>query len=229
MSKRLLLAALFTSAVAMGCTESTAPTIDEPPVAHHLQWDLLNGSPDFSARASDANGEIQLAHPGTAAFSAEGTPETYSVSFWAVKGQDRVVDIDYLDDNGGSSPFLRFEVPAAALSARPNGQNFAAGDSVLITMSLDSLDMVVNMSPSGLQFNTQDPAVLKVWYTGAGEDLNNDGVVDNDDWNIEQNLLAIWTQQVSSDPWSVLPSVRSPDNKWVMSDVEHFSEYAVSW
>lgn len=223
MSKRILLAALF-SLAGMACsTESFGPS-EAPPVAHHLTWEV---APSFSAKAGDSNGEIALANTGAAAL-AQGSSTLYSASFWAVKGQDRYVEIDY-SISGSMAPFIHFDVPAGALSKRPNGQSFANGDSVMITVTLDDSDMVVHMSPSGLEFNAQDPAVLKVWYTGAGEDLNNDGVVDNDDWNIEQNLLGIWTQQASSDPWAVLPSVRSPDNNWVLSDVEHFSGYAVSW
>src|SRR5688572_24136980 len=54
-------------------------------------------------------------------------------SFWAVRGRDRKLEMDYV----GGEDFLEFEVRSNSLLRRPDGTLFQNGDSILITVTLD--------------------------------------------------------------------------------------------
>ncbi len=173
--------------------------------------------------AYDAAGyPSRLTHGGTEL-------EAYQVSFWAVHDEDREIQIDYLDaTNGASNPFLHFRVPAYALATRPDGSAITAGDSILISVTVDPVEILVDMQPSGLQFSQAAPAELQMWYDGAGEDLNGDGGVNSVDANIEQNLLEMWVQH-DNNPWEIIDSNQSTATKSFTAFLEHFSNYAVAW
>src|SRR5206468_1337140 len=82
--------------------------------------------------------------------------------------------------------FLRFEVPNDGLYRKPDGTAFAAGDSIQITVTVvDTKQFRFDFQPSGLQFNPNDPARLKVEYHYADPDFNGDGSVDSGDAEIE--------------------------------------------
>ncbi|MEE8250150.1 MAG: hypothetical protein V3R24_00280, partial [Gemmatimonadales bacterium] len=116
---------------------------------------------------------------------------TLEASFWAVRGKDRVLQIDYEYD-GETYPVLEFQVPSKALHERPDGTRFSDGDSVLIDVSLDLTRLLATFEPSGLRFSNEDPAILTYWYDAAGEELIAE---------IESTLLALWTQEFVGDPW----------------------------
>ena len=71
-------------------------------------------------------------------FPATPPLETLVVSFWAVKGDNREIEIDYLPEEVGEDgeEFLEFRVPNDALLRRPDGTLFAEGDSILITITV---------------------------------------------------------------------------------------------
>jgi hypothetical protein len=190
----------------------------------------------FTATARTAGGdEIALILPPTinAAGGGLSNLSAYQVSFWAARGEERSIQIDYLDtDSTGqqtSSPYLRFNVPQNALLARPDGSSIAVGDSVLITISVDSTEMVAHLEPSGLRFHSTQPAELSVWYDGADPDLNTDGSVNTTDDYIEQNDLGIWVQLDPADPWDWVASQHTLNTKLFQASLEHFSAYVISW
>lgn len=148
----------------------------------------------------------------------------YQASFWAVRGQSRSIGINY-SSGGVTSPFLRFT--ATEPTFVPGRGTLAAGDSVLITVTVDPWVLAVRLEPSGLQFG--QPAQLKLWYGGAGGDLNGDGMVNGSDGDIEANLLGMWYQQSTDSPWSAIPATKSLAEKSLASALQHFSGYAVSW
>jgi hypothetical protein len=149
---------------------------------------------------------------------------TYSASFWAVKGKSRSIQINYVS-GGSSAPFMLFT--ATDPSYVPGRGNLATGDSVLVTVSVDSTMVAVYMAPSGLQFGT--PATLKIWYGGVGGDLNGDGVVNATDTYIETNLLGMWTQPTPGSAWTPIAATQSLSEKSFTTSVPHFSGYGVSW
>jgi hypothetical protein len=144
----------------------------------------------------------------------------------AVRGEERSVQINYLSSAGGThAPFLRFVTRDPAYV--PGRGVLAQGDSVLITVTVDPVALKVSFEPTGLQFG--DPAPLQMSYSGAGGDLNGDGVVDAFDADIESRLLGIWYREGPTDPWTPISARWAGEDKSFTSFLEHFSEYAVSW
>ena len=113
-----------------------------------------------------------------------GTPPLArtSVSFYAVQGRSATAEIWYRPKPGASdsSRFLVFQVGASSLVNRPDGTPIAAGDSVLITLTVtDQSHFLVDFQPSGLKFSATDQPTMKLSFAACGEDLNYDGVVDS--------------------------------------------------
>jgi hypothetical protein len=205
---------------------SVARCADQPTAVQHapaapqfLQW-AGNAAPQFSARASRPN------RAGTAAYL---TPplglDNYVVSFWAVRGESRSVQINYSSSiDGGNHPFLLLTTTDPQFV--PGVGELAMGDSVLITVTVDTTKIGVSMEPSGLQFGA--PAELRIWYGGAGGDLNGDGVADSTDAAIEAKLLGLWYREDQADQWTHLPAAQSLDEKSFTYALPHFCEYAVA-
>ena len=150
----------------------------------------------------------------------------YTATFWAVRGQQRSVQINYLSATGDTSwQFLRLSTTDPAYV--PGLGELAPGDSVLITVSVDPSNIKVSLEPSGLVFG--EPAQLQVSYGGADGDLNGDGVVDDTDAYIESQLLGLWYREGTDAAWEPIPAVQSLADKSFIAALPHFCEYAVSW
>ena len=154
-------------------------------------------------------------------------------SFWAVKGQDREVAMYYRPLLSGSDSvrFLRFRVRGSSLLARPDGSAFATGDSVLITIStLDFARLITQFLPSGLTFNPQQPAELRLDFKNANQDFNRDGVVNQADATIAAGF-AIWKQEAVGLPWQKLTSAVeiSGGLSEVKADVGSFTNHAIAY
>lgn len=153
--------------------------------------------------------------------------ETDRVSFWAYVGKASTVTVNYQPAAGQSlgEPFLRFDIPKHGLVAGAGGVPLNRGDSVAVTLTIDSVSFSVHFQPSGVLFSTKFPANLTIWYENANPDLNGDGVVDRKDQHLEQ-LLAIW---YNAHPWSQLSSKNNTTQLSVSAALYHFSEYALCW
>jgi hypothetical protein len=152
--------------------------------------------------------------------------------FWAVRGQARSVQINYQSGTDASYPFLQFAASDPVYV--PGVGDLAVGDSVLITVSVDTTNLKVSFEPTGLKFGTASQ--LQIWYGGAGGDLNGDGLVDSTDARIERQLLGLWTRENPTDPWGQLPATQSLSDKSFLAALQQFCEfnisftdYAVSW
>lgn len=164
---------------------------------------------------------------------AAGAPPlaTTSVSFYAVRGEDREIAIWYRPAPGqsDSSKFIEFKVPGAALVSRPDGTPIAVGDSLLITVSVnDTTHMIANFQPSGLRFATGVPARLKMEFAEADDDYNHDGVVDSKDQEAETQF-SFWKQEAPGLPWTKVGSAVAEDLKEVEADITGFTGYAISY
>ncbi len=155
--------------------------------------------------------------------------QTYQMSFWARRGTQTTVGVYYRRGPGQptSEPFLRFKIPINGLVAGANGVPLGRGDSVLITLKIDTTYFRVDFEPSGVIFSSSSPALLAFWYQDANPDMNGDGVVDGADQLIEQNL-AVYSKSGGSS-WGKLVSKNDPTQQAVGAEVLHFSQYAVSW
>ena len=152
--------------------------------------------------------------------------DQYSVSFWAVRGESRSVQINYRDVDGGTEhPFLLLTTTDPAFV--PGLGELAQGDSVLLTVTVDTTNLSVSLEPTGLRFGTL--AQMQIWYGGAGGDLNGDGLVDSTDAYVETQLLGLWYREGTVDPWTQIPAIQSLADKSFTSALPHFSEYELSF
>ena len=153
--------------------------------------------------------------------------ETYSVSVWAYMRKESMVQVNYQPTAGQSvgDPFLRFDIAHNGLVAGAGGAPLKPGDSVLITLTIDSLSFAVHFEPDGVLFSTKDPATLAMWYAHANLDLNGDGVVDYLDMQLV-NQLSFWYH---GKRWSVVPSSVDTKQQVVRASLYHLSDYALSW
>jgi hypothetical protein len=201
----------------------------------------------FAAGCSDATGPlpaaIQPPLAQTASLSSSWTDvhilqqaptapplETYQVSFWARHDRESTVAVNYLPAAGQTvgQPFLRFRIPKFGLKWGPDGRRVYGTDSVLITLTIDTLRLSVDFQPSGVVFSDVFSAGLVIWYVNANPDLNGDGVVDSTDQMLEQQL-ALSEEPTKVNGWFKVATKNDTTQKYVATDVYHFSEYAVSW
>jgi hypothetical protein len=195
-----------------GCTnEPAAPT---GPAA----------APEFAVRNEN---DLHFLSPDSGAPSLAET----SVSFYAVRGQDREAFIWYHRKPGDrdSTKLARIKVPKESLVRRPNGTLIAPGDSLLITMSVPDLTRIeVALRPSGLRFAAGRPAKLTIWYLEADHDFNDDGVINGADSTIERRFQ-LWAQEKLGDPFRSLTTVLRPRVDQAEADLPGFTRYAVAF
>jgi hypothetical protein len=221
MSVRRHLASLGLVFVVAGCGENLSPPAAVAPTAHLVNWDAS------ALRTFSATGAVseQLVTPKGGLVTANDISLTsYQASFWAVRGQYRTLTM-YYSAGGGTSRFLRLSIIDPAYV--PGRGYLATGDSVLVTATVDPTAMAVTFEPNGMQFGY--PAQLKIWYGGAGGDLNSDGVVDSQDSYIESQLLGMWWHENDSDPWTPISATKSLTDKSITAPLAHFSGYSVAW
>ena len=182
----------------------------DPP--HFLRWGGRS-APQFTTTAFSASraGPLSL--------------DRYTVSFWAVRGQEASARINYQDALGDiSHPFLILTITDPVALA---DSTFAEGDSVLVTVTIDTTKVGVTLEPAGLQFGTS--AALLLWYGGAEGDLNGDGAIDEADSYIETELLGMSYREGADGEWERIPALHVLEEKLFFVELPHFSEYAVSW
>lgn len=171
----------------------------------------------------------QATQPKIVEVMAEAPPlETTQKAFWAIQGTRTCVRVNYLapdlehPEEGDLQKFLVLVVPRTTQLIDPNGNRLADGDSLLITLTLDSNDLAVEFEPHGLVFDVA-PAQLELWYVYADlsedEEGNQPSVTD----------LSIWYQAAKNDPWIRLPTTLSRRGEALDADLNHFSNYAIAW
>ena len=197
------------------------PTAVKAPASpQFVQW-AGNVAPLFSATSSQHH-----SGRGRAANSAPPLSlDNYQTSFWAVRGEARSVQINYqssIDDS--THPFLRLTTYDPQFV--PGVGQLAVGDSVLITVSVDTTKIGVSLEPSGMQFG--QPSELQIWYGGAGGDLNGDGVADSTDARIEQQLLGLWYREDEGEQWTHLSASQDVAGDSFTYALPHFCEYAIA-
>lgn len=233
MAVRRMRIAIIALLLAGACSDGTAPFAGMAQEPHFLRWEggimphLVATGP--LARTPDALDGIAVEGMsyhivGNVSLSLT----TNKVSFWSVRGQQRSVQIDYQDANGApAQPFLRLTTYEPEYV--PGRGNLAWGDSVLVTITVDPTNIAVRLEPHGLRFDDDDPTRLRLYWGGAGGDLNGDGVVNSTDSNIESQLLGMWYQAGPDSPWGPMSAYKSLSEKSLTAYLEHFSGYAVSW
>ena len=180
-----------------------------------LRW---SATPQFTA-------QTRARRSGAMALTPPISLEQYSVSFWAVRGQSRSVRINYSSTiDNETHPFL--ELTATDPTFAPEIGDLAVGDSVLITVTVDTSKIGVTFEPTGLQFGTASQ--LQIWYGGASGDLNGDGIADGTDQQLAEQLLGLVYREYSNDSWTQVPATHLVDDKSFVYALPHFCEYAVA-
>jgi hypothetical protein len=177
--------------------------------------------------------DMTVTSPGTHILRQSPTAprlQTYRVSFWAKRGTQTTIFVNYRRATGQwlPDPFLRFKIPINGLVAGAGGVPLDRGDSVHITMLIDSVSFNVVFQPSGVVFSKSSPARLAIWYQNADPDLDADGDVDADDRALEEQL-AIWYRGTKAEAWKQLSSKNDTMQEYVATELNHFSQYAVAW
>jgi hypothetical protein len=202
-SRTLRFTGLLLSATALtSCGESTSPQGKQTNELHFLRLDPT--SPPLVAQTA---------------------------SFYAKVGEDRELRMYFRPRplETDSTEFLRFRVDAGALARRPDGSAFVAGDSILITVTMTDLTrLIVDFQPSGLRFNSQRPAQLKIRYENADHDFDDDGDEDDRDILLE-GTFDIWMRENATQPWFPLGSIRHLEIDEVEADIFGFTNHALAY
>ncbi|HEX5817894.1 MAG TPA: hypothetical protein VFY20_03395 [Gemmatimonadales bacterium] len=153
-----------------------------------------------------------------------------SVTFWAVRGEDREGRLYFSDGQGQrGEEYLRLRIGSSSLLARPDGTPIAAGDSVQITVTVvDPTQILFQFAPEGLTFSSSSPAELDIEYDEAGDDLNDDGSVDDEDDDVESRL-GVWRQATVGQPFVRLGSAVIEDLREIEAELTSFSRYAIAY
>lgn len=214
--RRFLLVLALALSVTRCANQPTA--VQAPAGPRFLRW--AEQTPQFTA-----NVPTHARRSGAMALTPPLSLDQYAVSFWAVRGESRSVQINYSSSiDNDKHPFLTLTTTDPQFV--PGVGELAAGDSVLITVTIDTSKIGVSLEPSGLQFG--EPAQLKIFYGGAGGDLNGDGVTDSTDSDVEAQLLGLWYREGQADAWSQVGASQSIDDKSFTYQLPHFCWYAVA-
>ncbi|HEX6925747.1 MAG TPA: hypothetical protein VF167_09955 [Longimicrobiaceae bacterium] len=145
------------------------------------------------------------------------------VSFWAVQGETRQVQISYETGVYGNGKCLLFRVPADAVML-----GVAPGDSVQITIRvLDESEFRFEFLPAGLQFDPEHPAEVEIRYRWADPDIDGDGDVDPRDQLLAETFT-LWKNTGGSEWARVAGSHRDRDLIEVRGPVVGFTQYALA-
>ncbi|HVG43733.1 MAG TPA: hypothetical protein VM890_03355 [Longimicrobium sp.] len=161
--------------------------------------------------------------------AAEDAPplDSMVVHVWAKAGENRQAVIRYEKVGSyGGDICLEFKIPGNGLWKRPDGSVVAKGDSVLITITVvDPKQFNFRFEPSGVQFQPDHPAELRVSYKWADPDRNGDGVVDSRD---ERFDFGFWKQETDASNWIKTGTVKDADLEELRADIRSFTKYALA-
>ena len=154
----------------------------------------------------------------------EAPPLTaHEVTFWAVRGESREVQISYDATLYGNGKCLLFRVPADAV---PLG--VAPGDSVRITIRvMDAEEFRFEFEPEGLQFDPDHPAQLEIRYRWADPDWDGDGDVDPRDLVLSETF-GLWRKAPTGSSWERVTANRRRDILEIHAPIVGFTQYALA-
>lgn len=217
---------------------------DTPHSTRRTRWILLAGvlliMGSWACSDSSSQNAIEVRDPSEveviALDSTAPALTTDSVSFYAVRGLDRSVEIHFDSAGVSTDRLLRFDVGKDALRRLPNGQRIHGGDSVLITIRVKNPGTLqFDFSPSGLVFDDENAAVLTIGYgramvavatarglfTSAGRGPGSGKHTESD--------LSIWLQEDAASPFFRVPTKVDLLSKELQARIPGFSKYAVAY
>ncbi|MGH7545247.1 MAG: hypothetical protein ACREKI_03600 [Gemmatimonadota bacterium] len=140
--------------------------------------------------------------------------EEYQLQFWAFAGTRSEFIIEYV----GGERFLRFRLDSATLVRDAAGDTLMFGDSVQITITVDSTRFIMKFQPEGLVFNPDEEADLNIVYNHA------DSIFLDREAEIRP-----WLQERAGDPWQeLMPTIWDVGGDEIEVDVLGFTRYALA-
>lgn len=202
MRRNQTIAAVCGAMLLLACSEPTAPA--------------LTGGPQAAKPIGNNGGGFGNHEPIHVVAGAPALERT-SASFWAVQGRHRKVTIRHEAEPDGTpgKVFLEFAVPSRTQLVAPDGRALARGDSILITVQVDSTRLQAGFSPDGLAFTGLPAELMVSTYYG-------------DTRGRPKEDLKIWYLPVEGPP-EPQPSRVDPRAHSVSAGLRHFSNYAVAY
>ncbi len=148
-------------------------------------------------------------------------------------GQDSTIALVFPESGatcqGSTQDFIRLKIKPTSLLRYPDGNLIANGDSVFISLKWLGLSSILfELKPSGLQFDPAERAELKIEYDEAGDDLNHDDNVDEQDDDIEHRL-DIWRQEAPDSPFVRVGTGKIEDSKEIEAKLTGFSRFMIAY
>ena len=206
-------------------------------MGRHTRWILL-GAAIATAGCSDSTGEGGGNGPPTALLLSAAAPSLCadSTGAWFKKdpaGQDSAIALVFPevppDCQGNTEDFVRLELKNISLLRYPDGNLIANGDSVFISLKWVGNDSILfELKPTGLQFDPDNPAKLKIEYDEAGDDLNDDGDVDAEDDDVEHRL-DIFRQAQPGAPWVPIGTGKIEGSNEIEAKLYGFSRFMIAY
>ena len=144
---------------------------------------------------------------------------TTDTSFWAVAGQFQELIIRQQPEQPGEEgdEFLTLELRPETLFRRPDGTFFQPGDSILIQVTIDTTRVLAELRPSGLEFNPDEQARLKIDYDDA-----------DSEFLAFEAELDLWRQERPGELWLRLGTVQFEDLDEIEAKLLGFTRYALA-
>jgi hypothetical protein len=150
-----------------------------------------------------------------------------------INGQDSTIALVFpelgSDCLGSTEDFIRLTLKKTSLWRYPDGNLIANGDSVFISLKWVGSDSILfELNPSGLQFDPDNRAELKIEYDEAGDDLDGDGDTDAEDAEIEHRL-DIWRQAQPDSPFVRVGTGKIEDSNEIEAKLTGFSRFMIAY
>jgi hypothetical protein len=143
--------------------------------------------------------------------------ETYDTTYLVTQGKAAADTLYFRKGSlGARMPYMVLTVPKDAQFVDASGNPVSKGTIVKLTVHADSQFVQLNFGPHGSTFGT-NPATVKVswFYTDLMGKLGSD--------------LKLWYQPNVNTAWNPLATQVDLKFYWLVSTLEHFSNYAVAY
>ncbi len=199
--------------VLAACADTTAP----------LPTDNAVGQVPIGAMSAARNRNTTSKTPTTTVltpvrFASWAPPlEKYDVTFIVTQGKASSDTLYFKKDAFGiRMPYMVLTVPREAQFVDAAGKPVANGTQVNLTVHADSQLVQLNFGPHGTTFS-RNPATVKVsWFH-------------TDLMGKSPSILKLWYQPEVNTTWNPLATIVDLQFYWLVSTLDHFSNYAVAY
>lgn len=212
--KTKIFMAAFVSTMLLACGDIADPALDGQSALFAKGGQRISTTSTESATDAANSGTVtESGIPNVLRFAAGASPlKTYDTTFVAHQGWKQHFVIFHEDGNY----FMVLDVPASAQFVDPNGNPIPNGETVDITVHVDSTHVSFEFGPHGSYFTGKRPVLLWIYLKyvdleGASGDP------------------AAWYQPNTDTTWTALPSTIDKAGNWIKTELRHFSNYAIAW